>query len=168
MGILSNNNTNDDQEIVANFYFPTSKKALIIFVKNPELGKCKTRLAATMGDKAALEVYKHLVQHTAHVSKEINVDRFVFYSENIQKDDIWHTDFFRKKRQAEGDLGLKMEHAFLDIFEMGYEKAILIGSDLLDLKPQHIALAFESLNENEMVIGPAEDGGYYLLGLTHM
>src|SRR5690606_11594597 len=72
------------------------------------------------------------------------------------------------KLQVDGDLGLKMEHAFLDIFELGYEKVVIIGSDLLDLKPQHITLAFESLNKTEMVICTAEDGGYYLLRLTRM
>ena len=58
------------------------KNALVIFTRNPELGKCKTRLAKVIGDKSALEIYKYLLQHTANVSKEVDADRFVFYSES--------------------------------------------------------------------------------------
>jgi len=168
MGILSNNDTNYSQDMVANFYFPTLKKALIIFTKNPELGKCKTRLAETIGDNSALEIYKYLLKHTATVAKQISADRYVFYSETIQKNDVWDETIFRKKLQTKGDLGVKMENAFIDLFQMGYEKVIIIGSDLLDLKPQHITLAFDALNTTNVVIGPADDGGYYLLGLSKM
>src|SRR5690606_1495224 len=113
-----------NQDRIADFHFPTSKKALIIFVRNPELGKCKTRLAKTIGDEAALEIYKRLLLHTANVSKGIVADRFVFYSETIQKKDIWDETFFRKKLQSEGDLGMKMETAFLELFQIGYEKVV--------------------------------------------
>jgi len=166
MGILSNNNDSNEDQMVADFYFPSSKNALIIFVKNPELGKCKTRLAETIGDKFALEIYKYLLQHTAKVAKEIEADRFVFYSEHIQINDVWDSDIFRKKVQQGNDLGIKMENAFTEIFQMGYEKAVIIGSDLLDLTLEHIITAFTALNTNNVVIGPAEDGGYYLIGLT--
>jgi len=168
MGVRNNNDTNENKDSKSDFHFLTSKNALIIFVRNPELGKCKTRLAETVGDEAALEVYKHLLQHTAHVAKSIVADRFVFYSEMVQKNDIWDDDIFIKKLQSEGDLGMKMEHAFFEIFQMDYEKIIIIGSDLFELKPQHINEAYQHLNTNEAVIGPAKDGGYYLLGLTSM
>jgi uncharacterized protein len=166
MGILSNNDDTSNQDLVADFYFPTSKSAMIIFTRNPELGKCKTRLAETIGNQSALEVYKYLLQHTANIAKEIYVDRFVFYSESIQKNDLWDAAVFRKKLQQGDDLGMKMENAFSEVFQMGYEKAIIIGSDLLDLKPEHIHTAFEALITNDVVIGPAVDGGYYLLGLS--
>lgn len=164
MSVLSNN----DKNMATDVHFQTSKNALIIFTRNPELGKCKTRLAKTIGDKAALEIYKHLLSHTAHVAKNIMVDRFVFYSEAIQKNDIWNDTIFRKKLQSESDLGEKMETAFLELFKMGYEKVVIIGSDLFDLKPLHINSAYQNLNSNEVVIGPAKDGGYYLLGLSKM
>ena len=64
-------------------------KALIIFTRNPELGKCKTRLAKSIFYEEALKVYKHLLSHTAEVAKKVNAERFVFYSENIQDEDIW-------------------------------------------------------------------------------
>lgn len=168
MGVLSKKNTDANQDRIADFHFPTSKKALIIFVRNPELGKCKTRLAETIGDEAALEIYKHLLSHMVAVSKNITADRFVFYSETIPKNDMWDETIFRKKLQIEGDLGEKMETAFLELFQMGYEKVIIIGSDLFDLKPQHINSAYQELDIHDVVIGPAEDGGYYLLGLSTM
>jgi uncharacterized protein len=168
MGIISNDGNDENQYSVSDFHFPTSKNALIIFARNPELGKCKTRLAKTIGDEAALEIYKHLLFHTANVAKSIAEDRFVFYSEEIQQNDIWDDTIFGKKLQVEGDLGLKMETAFSEIFQMGYEKIAIIGSDLFDLKPQHINEAYKNLNTNDAVIGPAKDGGYYLLGLTQM
>lgn len=168
MDVLSNSDTSDNQDMVSNAHYLTSKNALIIFVRNPELGKCKTRLAETIGAEAALEIYKHLLFHTSNVAKSIATDRFVFYSEDIQQNDIWDDTIFRKKLQVEGDLGLKMETAFSEAFQMGYEKVVIIGSDLFDLKHQHINTAYQDLNTNDAVIGPAKDGGYYLLGLSKM
>ena len=166
MGLFSTNNTDGDNEMAFDFHFPSSKKALIIFTRNPELGTCKTRLARTIGDEATLEIYKHLLKHTASVSKNLTVDRFVFYSETIKKDDIWDTISFRKKLQNGADLGNRMENAFSEIFNLGYEKVIIIGSDVLDLEEGIIADAFEKLDHHDTVIGPAKDGGYYLLGMT--
>ena len=166
MGLFSTNDSTGDNEIAFDFHFPSSKKALIIFTRNPELGKCKTRLAKTVGDTSALDIYKHLLKHTAEVAKSVHADKYLFYSETIQKNDIWDPAVFRKKLQKGTDLGTKMHNAFSDLFSLGYQKVIIIGSDLLDLKPSHINLAFEALNENDFVIGPAKDGGYYLLGMT--
>lgn len=168
MGILSKNNTNSDQDQVANFYFPTSKSALIIFTRNPELGKCKTRLAKTIGNESALEIYKHLLKHTAETAKNVSVDRYVFYSEAIQKEDIWNSDFFKKKLQEGSDLGQRMENAFSELFQLGYEKVLIIGSDLLDLNAEIISEGFQKLNKNDYVLGPAEDGGYYLFGMKQL
>ncbi len=144
------------------------KTALIIFTRNPELGKCKTRLAKTVGDSAALNIYKYLLQHTANISKQVNTDRFVFYSEAIQNNDIWDEAFFKKKLQNGIDLGERMHNAFQELLNSNYEKVIIIGSDLLDLSPEIIEDAYLKLNAKDVVIGPAKDGGYYLLGLKKM
>ena len=77
MGILSKKDSNDN-EMAFNFHFPTSKKALIIFTRNPQLGKCKTRLAKTIGDEAALEIYTYLLQHTAEVSESLKLINLCF------------------------------------------------------------------------------------------
>jgi rSAM/selenodomain-associated transferase 1 len=165
MGLFSLKDTASDNEMATDFHFPTSKKALIIFTRNPELGKCKTRLAAKIGDENALEVYKFLLNHTAHISKDIKADRYVFYSENIKKEDFWESGVFRKKLQIGTGLGARMQNAFSELLEMGYEKVIIIGSDLLDLNAELVNDAFNQLDSNEVVIGPAIDGGYYLLGM---
>jgi len=154
--------------LATNFYVPTSKNALIIFTRNPELGKCKTRLAKTIGNQAALGIYMHLLSHTAQISKKSTADKFVFYSENIIENDLWNSEVFRKKMQQGSDLGERMEHAFTELFALGYEKVVIIGSDLLDLKTTHIDNAFKLLQEHDLVIGPAKDGGYYLFGMKKL
>lgn len=150
------------------FYFPTSKKALIIFTRNPELGKVKTRLAKSVGDESALEIYKFLLKHTVAITKNLNVDKYVFYSENIHREDIWDPEIFRKKLQTGTDLGEKMQNAFSELFDMGYEKVIIVGSDIFELGQSDIENAFEVLQTTETVIGPATDGGYYLLGMKEL
>src|SRR5690554_224775 len=89
MALLTSKDTTSDKEMAFDFHFPTSKKALIIFTRNPELGKVKTRLAKSVGDESALNIYKFLVQHTVEVTKNLNVDKYVFYSEEIHKNDAW-------------------------------------------------------------------------------
>lgn len=165
MALLTTKETARDNEMAKDFYFPTSKRALIIFTKNPELGKVKTRLAKTVGDQNALEIYKLLLKHTMEITKSLKVDKYVFYSENIYKDDIWKPEIFRKKLQSGNDLGERMNNAFSEIFSMGYEMASIIGSDMFDLQPQDLETAFDILENHRYVIGPAKDGGYYLLGM---
>jgi len=145
-----------------------TKHALIIFTRNPELGKVKTRIAKSVGDESALNIYKHLLKHTANVSKNVKADRFIFYSEVICEQDIWNTDSFIKKLQKGKDLGERMSNAFKELFILGYSKVIIIGSDLLDLSTEIIEEAFNKLNSNDLTIGPALDGGYYLLGMKSM
>lgn len=139
--------------------------ALIIFTRNPQLGKVKTRLAKTIGDEKALEVYTDLLAHTMHVTKELACDKFVFYDEMIVNNDLWADELFFKKKQSGVDLGARMQRAFEYLFEEGYQKCIIIGSDLFDLTTHHVREAFQKLENADVVIGPAEDGGYYLLGL---
>lgn len=168
MGILTSNNSSSDNEIAKDFHFPTSKKALIIFTRNPELGKCKTRLAKTVGETSALDIYKYLLQHTAQISVQVKADKYVFYSENIKRDDFWNSMVFSKKLQQGDDLGERMKNAFAELFEFGYERVIIIGSDLLDLTSEIVTNAFELLTDFDNVVGPAKDGGYYLLGMKKL
>ncbi|GAA3773723.1 TIGR04282 family arsenosugar biosynthesis glycosyltransferase [Corallibacter vietnamensis] len=165
MGLLSSKDTKNNDELAYNFHFPTSKSALIIFTKNPELGKCKTRLAKTIGNEAALHVYTLLLKHTAKITTPIKTDKFVFYSNKILHNDFWDENIFKKRLQQGHNLGERMENAFLELFQSGYEKIIIIGSDLYDLTSEVINVAFETLNNHDHVIGPATDGGYYLLGM---
>ena len=145
-----------------------TNNALLIFTRNPQLGKVKTRLAKTFGDKKALEVYKDLLLHTMEATKDLDCDVFVFYDEKIEENDIWSTKIYHKFVQSGKDLGEKMQNAFQKLFALNYQNCIIIGSDLFDLNEKMIIDAFQLLDKNDAVIGPAEDGGYYLLGLKNI
>ena len=139
---------------------------LMVFVRNPQLGTVKTRLATTVGDKVALEIYIELMRHTAEVTHKVSAVKKVFYSEKIEQHDVWTEMNFSKALQTKGTLGQRMENAFRTAFEKGYKKVLIVGSDLYSLKTSHIEKALHQLDKKEVVIGPAQDGGYYLLGLN--
>ncbi|MCM4166921.1 Phosphoenolpyruvate guanylyltransferase [Arenibacter antarcticus] len=142
-----------------------SKNLLLIFTRNPQLGQCKTRLAASIGDQNALDIYKFLLSHTQNITKGLGVDKWVCYSDYIGENDLWDSSNYTKKIQRGDDLGERMANAFKNGFEEGYEKIIVIGSDMYDLDEKEINAAFNSLDINDYVVGPALDGGYYLLGM---
>ena len=143
-----------------------SKNLLLIFTRNPELGKAKTRLAKTIGEEKALEIYILLLQKTREITENLACDKAVYYSVKVRDNDLWDASIFQKHQQLGEDLGVRMENAFKKGFEEGYENIVIVGSDLFDITSNHINEAFEKLNTNDVVIGPAEDGGYYLLGMT--
>lgn len=142
-----------------------SKNLLLIFTRNPELGKVKTRLAKTIGAEKALAIYKFLLAHTKKVTENIACDKAVYYSVKVREDDLWNGEIYQKKQQLGEDLGIRMQNAFQDAFANGYEKVLIVGSDLIDLSEEIIEKGFLQLASNDVVIGPAEDGGYYLLGM---
>jgi rSAM/selenodomain-associated transferase 1 len=141
-------------------------EALIIFVRKPEQGKVKTRLAASVGEDEALRIYQLLLEHTKAVANQLDCDKYVFYASAIEPDDMW-SNGFTKRLQAESDLGARMKSAFADLFQLGYQRICIIGSDCFELTPLIVQQAFAGLNEADIVIGPAKDGGYYLLGMRH-
>ncbi len=143
-----------------------TRSLLLIFTRNPELGKCKTRLAATVGDEAALQIYIHLLDHTAEITRNLKVVKTVYYSEDIWPNDLWDNTVYHKKLQHGADLGARMENAFREGFAIGYKRIVVIGSDLYDLSEEDLNQAFELLTTHDVVLGPASDGGYYLLGMT--
>lgn len=137
---------------------------LIIFIKNPELGKCKTRLAATIGDVKALSVYLKLLDHTRDVAQDLPINKYLFYNDHVNSDDAWPNNIFIKSKQSNGDLGNRMSEAFKIVLQHE-TKAIIIGSDCPEINQTVIKNAFEALNQTDFVIGPTFDGGYYLLGM---
>ena len=145
-----------------------SKNLLLIFTRNPELGKVKTRLAKSIGKEKALQVYIELLQQTKRFTENLPCDKIVYYSENISFKDIWELHTYRKELQSGNDLGSRMANAFEKGFSEAYNKIIIIGSDLYDLTSDIILEAFESLDSNNVVLGPAADGGYYLLGMKEL
>ena len=144
------------------------KNLLLVFTRNPELGKVKTRLAKTVGNATALKIYIFLLERTRDIAVKVAADKAVYYSVKIRENDIWDASIFQKHQQVGEDLGIRMLHAFKNGFKAGYEKVMIIGSDLYDLTAETIENAFIALENNEVVIGPAEDGGYYLLGMNSL
>ncbi|HCL07497.1 MAG TPA: glycosyltransferase, partial [Flavobacteriaceae bacterium] len=110
-------------------------------------------------------IYIELMRHPAEVTHKVSADKKVFYSEKIEQHDVWTEMNFSKALQTKGTLGQRMENAFRTAFEKGYKKVLIVGSDLYSLKTSHIEKALHQLDKKEVVIGPAQDGGYYLLGL---
>lgn len=144
------------------------KEAVIIFVRVPEKGKVKTRLARTEGEDFALAVYKKLLEHTREVALEVEAERYLFYTPFPVKEDAWEEQYFNKQMQVDGDLGTRMKTAFHQAFQDGKEKVIIIGSDCPSLSVHHLHDAFQQLEYHDLVIGPSTDGGYYLLGMNRM
>lgn len=145
---------------------PKIKNALIIFTRNPELGKGKRRLAATIGDEATLAIYKFLLGHTRAITQELEVTKQLWYSEEVHTNDAWDNALYDKYEQQGADLGKRMQHAFETAFK-NHERVIIIGSDMHDMNQQDLEHAFELLDTHDAVIGPAIDGGYYLLGFKN-
>lgn len=167
MGLFTANSSEDENSSDI-FHFPTSSQLLIIFTKNAELGKCKTRLAARIGDESALNIYRFLLNHTVEVTQPLTMHKRVYYSDEIRENDMWDSNHFSKKLQRGKDLGERMHQAFEQGFKEGYQKVVIIGSDLYDLESNDIVIAFRALDAHDFVIGPAQDGGYYLLGMKRL
>lgn len=140
------------------------KQALLIFIRNPELGKVKTRLARDLGNEEALRIYRELLTHTRRVAESVPANRYLYYSDFIDEQDEWSAGQFRKLLQPQGDLGERM----LSAFELALDEndtAVIVGSDCPGLNTGLLQTAFEQLQNHDFVIGPALDGGYYLLGM---
>ncbi len=141
---------------------------LLIFYKNPESGKVKTRLAATIGNEKALSIYLKLAEHTKNITEGLEVDKLVFYSHTVELKDQWPDETYQKRAQSGNDLGERMRNAFEYGFNNGYTNICIIGTDCLELNQSTIEKAFHALEQYDAVLGPAKDGGYYLLGMKKM
>ena len=137
-------------------------------IKYPEPGRVKTRLAGDIGPEKAALICRHMTERimkqTAPVAAEY--ERFVFYDpqERVQDFVSWlpHEKFML---QTGGDVGERMDNAISYLLENGAEKAVITGADIPDLTSRIIIQAFEMLDHVDVVVGPARDGGYYLIGM---
>lgn len=143
---------------------------IIVFIKNPQLGKVKTRLAATLGAEKALDVYRKLLSVTHDTVTQVEAKYHLFYSDFIDREDDWDNNIFIKYEQQGEDLGARMSHAFQTVLsiseESGLNKVAIIGSDCNELTPDILNMAFTLLKDVDVVVGPTYDGGYYLLGMN--
>ena len=145
----------------------SGKNALLIFTKNPVKGKVKTRIAKDIGDEYALKVYMQLLKHTRLITEENDFcENKIFYDEFIPARDNWKEEHYDKYIQAPGDLSTKLRDAFERMFSEGYEKVIVLSPDCPEITSLRIKQAFTLLNSKDFVLGPLEDGGYYILGMS--
>jgi len=135
---------------------------LIVFLRFPEKGKVKTRIASSLGEDAALAIYKELTDITLGLVSDLNAQVYLFY-EGGMPEKSQRNPSFQYLDQAHGNLGDKMLDAF-DVVLQKHAKVIIIGSDCPQLSTPDIHEGFLMLDAYDVVIGPGEDGGYYLLG----
>ncbi|TGL10170.1 TIGR04282 family arsenosugar biosynthesis glycosyltransferase [Leptospira meyeri] len=141
------------------------KNKLIIFAKQPERGKVKTRLAVSIGEDQTLKIYLELLEITKKITSTLSVEKIVYW-DHLHLGNTLEFEFGdSKKVQAEGDLGLKMKIAFENEFRSNLGKVLIIGTDCPFLTKEILENAYHSLDDTDFVIGPAMDGGYYLLGM---
>lgn len=144
----------------------TSKECILFYVKFPKQGSVKTRLARDIGDKHAFELYKCFVLDILEMLATLSQIVCVCYTPGNSEYTfrMWLGEDYLYFPQQGNDLGQRMENSFRQAFRYGFEKAVLIGSDLPGLPSHFLVKAFEQLHSFDSVIGPSDDGGYYLLG----
>ena len=143
---------------------------LIVFTRYPEPGKSKTRLIPVLGPEGAAQLQREMTQHVLGWAKALATCRplclevcFEGGDDSLMRQAFGNDLTYR--RQAVGDLGQRMHAAFEAAFQAGSHRAVLIGTDCPELDGRLVQAAFDRLGENDLVLGPASDGGYYLIGL---
>jgi len=148
---------------------PTDRPTILVFVRAPELGRVKTRLAAEIGAERALAAYRILGRRAVRAALGTGgcAEVRVHFTPAGSRDLVarWLGTGAELVPQVDGDLGARLSAAFGDAFASGRSPVIVIGSDIPGIDPSLIRRALVALRDADAVIGPAEDGGYYLLGL---
>jgi rSAM/selenodomain-associated transferase 1 len=147
---------------------PNDARAVIIFAKAPEKGKVKTRLALGMDEDLAVSIYRKIVEKTIRTVLQTPFSPVICFSpaekEKMMKD--WLGRHLSYTIQKGDDLGQRISSAFGAAFENGFSQVLVIGSDIPGIEPNHLSEAFSLLKKNDAVIGPAYDGGYWLIGFN--
>lgn len=141
----------------------SARKALMVFGRIPEKGKVKKRLSATIGEEAALQIYSLLLCMTIQETLKTDCPVLFFYDGFLENGDAYPGVVL--VRQSEGHLGERMNAAIkYSIDNLGYGKVCIIGTDCPEIKVDHLLAAFDLLHKNDVVVCPASDGGYCILG----
>jgi len=145
------------------------KNHLIVFTRYPIPGTAKTRLIPALGAEGAADLQRQMTEHTLDAISSLISDEVLLQVryEGGEESDMkgWLGDAIPFVSQGEGDLGQRMNSAFTGSFKEGFEKAVVIGTDCPSLDSESVMEAFDLLKENTLVLGPATDGGYYLIGI---
>lgn len=140
-----------------------TKGAFILFLRYPERGKVKTRLAERLGDDRAYELYECFLADLGMMVREVEAEKIIVYSGPAG---VSFSDFpgIKCLRQRGSDIGESMYFAFEDVFAEGFDRLVLAGSDIPDLPSAFVNEALNRLENADIVLGPCMDGGYYLIG----
>jgi uncharacterized protein len=143
---------------------------LIIFTRYPEPGKAKTRLIPALGDVAAADLHRQMTEQTLDRVKLLQQSHPVgvevwFAGGDRDRMQTWLGADLQYQLQPEGDLGSRMAQAFQVGFDRGVKASIIVGTDCPELTVEILTAAFQALQQTDLVLGPATDGGYYLIGL---
>ncbi len=143
-----------------------SAERLIVFLKAPREGQVKTRLAESIGAPAATAAYRQLVETLLSALEPLSEVQLCFSPPDAQVEiQNWLRRDWTAIPQTDGDLGQRLQGAFETAFETGAQRVVVIGSDCPTVTPDDIQNAWEALKTHEVVLGPASDGGYWLIGL---
>jgi rSAM/selenodomain-associated transferase 2/rSAM/selenodomain-associated transferase 1 len=147
-----------------------SVSQLILFTRYPEPGRTKTRLIPALGPEGAADLHRRMTEHTLRRIRSFLATHAVSFQvryEGGEKERMrqWLGNDLQMVEQGEGDLGRRMDLAFSESFQEGMRRVVVIGTDCPGLRPGHLMRSFRSLEDEDVVIGPANDGGYYLIGL---
>jgi hypothetical protein len=146
------------------------RERLIIFTRFPEPGTTKTRMIPELGAEGAADLQRCMTEHIVARAVELIGQRCMpveirFEGGDEQLMAAWLGNDFAYHPQGRGDIGLRMGHALKDAFGLGFENVVIIGSDIPDITTDIMLNAFEVLKQVDLVLGPAGDGGYYLIGV---
>jgi rSAM/selenodomain-associated transferase 1 len=147
-----------------------TSERLIVFTRFPEPGKTKTRLIPALGELGAADFQRRMTEYilsaVAAACKQRRLTIAVYYEggdAGLMRD--WLGPQFIYRSQGSGNLGRRMDNAFQEAFRTGIEAVVIVGSDIPCISANILQQAFEGLRKNNLVLGPAHDGGYYLIGL---
>ncbi|MEB3225284.1 MAG: TIGR04282 family arsenosugar biosynthesis glycosyltransferase [Synechococcus sp.] len=140
---------------------------LIIFTRYPIPGQTKTRLIPALGAEGAAHLQRQLTEHTLQTVKALtDIDISIYFAGgSLPQMQDWLGDEWTLQAQQGKNLGDRLIHAFQTSNQQGYDKTVVIGIDCPGITSVILETAFLNLDAAEVVLGPALDGGYYLIGL---
>lgn len=149
----------------------SSKNRLVLFTRYPEAGKTKTRLIPYLGAEQAADLQRQMTEYIVATTRPLSargtLSMEVHYSGgSLKQMQSWLGTVLTYRSQSGGDLGCRLQRAFAQGFEAQVERMVVIGSDCPDVGAHHLEQAFHHLGHHDLVLGPAADGGYYLVGLS--
>lgn len=143
-----------------------NRQALLIFIKNPLPGKAKNKLAASVGKMHAYEIFLKILIRMHKVFVGLAGKKIVYYRDWINHNDLWSEAEFDKKQQHGNHLGERLKNAIAETLMEGYDKIVVVGCDIPDLNSGFINQAFQMLDTYDYVLGPSNDGSFYLFGVN--